>query len=64
MCTSRPSAERPAILRKNLGSKLIKMEFTDTREAGRSVKTLDVARNCAPSSPSTTLMSKNSPVLP
>ncbi|HNX70393.1 phosphoenolpyruvate synthase [Rivihabitans pingtungensis] len=36
-------AERPAILRKNLGSKLIKMEFTDTREAGRSVKTLDVA---------------------
>ena len=41
MCTSRPSkAERPAILRKNLGSKLIKMEFTDTREAGRSVKTL------------------------
>jgi pyruvate,water dikinase len=36
-------AERPAILRKNLGSKQIKMEFTDTREAGRSVKTLDVA---------------------
>ncbi len=36
-------AERPAILRKNLGSKQVKMEFTDTREAGRSVKTLDVA---------------------
>ena len=36
-------AERPAILRKNLGSKQIKMEFTETREAGRSVKTLDVA---------------------
>lgn len=36
-------ANRPAILRKNMGSKLIKMEFTATREAGRSVKTLDVA---------------------
>lgn len=36
-------ANRPAILRKNMGSKLIKMEFTDKREAGRSVKTLDVA---------------------
>ena len=35
-------AGRPAILRKNLGSKLIKMEFTANREAGRSVKTLDV----------------------
>ncbi len=36
-------ANRPAILRKNMGSKLIKMEFTATREAGRSVQTLDVA---------------------
>lgn len=35
-------ADRPAILRKNMGSKLIKMEFTENREAGRSVRTLDV----------------------
>lgn len=35
-------AGRPAILRKNMGSKLIKMEFTESREAGRSVRTLDV----------------------
>lgn len=34
MCTSRPSRpSAPVILRKNLGLKLIKMEFTDTREA-------------------------------
>jgi pyruvate,water dikinase len=32
-----------AIIRRNLGSKLIKMEFTDDRKAGRSVKTVDVA---------------------
>mgnify|MGYP000659176673 FL=1 len=38
------AASRPAILRKNMGSKQIKMEFTDTREAGRSVRTLDVAK--------------------
>ncbi|WP_230370424.1 phosphoenolpyruvate synthase [Paludibacterium denitrificans] len=36
-------AGRPAILRKNMGSKLIKMEFTDASRAGRSVKTIDVA---------------------
>ncbi|HJV07563.1 MAG TPA: phosphoenolpyruvate synthase [Chromobacteriaceae bacterium] len=36
-------AGRPAILRKNMGSKLIKMEFTDASQAGRSVKTIDVA---------------------
>jgi pyruvate,water dikinase len=36
-------AERPAILRKNIGSKLIKMEFTDAAQAGRSVRTVDVA---------------------
>lgn len=36
-------AGRPAVLRKNLGSKLIKMEFTDASQAGRSVKTVDVA---------------------
>ena len=33
---------RPAIIRRNLGSKLIKMEFTDARQAGRSVRTVDV----------------------
>ena len=33
---------RPAILRKTLGSKLIKMEFTDASQAGRSVRTVDV----------------------
>ena len=38
------AASRPAILRKNMGSKQIKMEFTETREAGRSVRTLDVAK--------------------
>ncbi|MEO9386298.1 phosphoenolpyruvate synthase [Chromobacterium phragmitis] len=36
-------ADRPAILRKTMGSKLIKMEFTDASQAGRSVKTVDVA---------------------
>jgi pyruvate,water dikinase len=36
-------AGRPAILRKTIGSKLIKMEFTDAAQAGRSVKTVDVA---------------------
>ena len=36
-------AGRPAVLRKNMGSKLIKMEFTDASQAGRSVKTVDVA---------------------
>lgn len=36
---------RPAILRKNLGSKLIRMEFTDAAQAGRSVRTVDVHEN-------------------
>jgi pyruvate,water dikinase len=36
-------ADRPAILRKSIGSKLIKMEFTDASQAGRSVRTVDVA---------------------
>ena len=36
-------AGRPAILRKNRGSKLIKMEFTDASQAGRSVRTIDVS---------------------
>jgi pyruvate,water dikinase len=35
-------AGRPAILRRAVGSKLIKMCFADTREAGRSVRTVDV----------------------
>ncbi len=33
----------PAVIRRNLGSKLIKMVFADKREAGRSVRTVDVA---------------------
>ncbi|MEQ6291324.1 phosphoenolpyruvate synthase [Vogesella sp. GCM10023246] len=37
------TAGRPAILRKTMGSKLIKMEFTDASQAGRSVRTVDVA---------------------
>jgi len=36
------AAGRPAILRRTLGSKLIKMVFTERREAGRSTRTLDV----------------------
>src|SRR5690606_16687206 len=31
-----------AIIRRNLGSKLIKMEFTGERKAGHSVRTVDV----------------------
>lgn len=33
---------KPAILRRNLGSKLIKMQFAASREAGSPVETLDV----------------------
>ncbi len=33
---------KPAVIRRNLGSKLIKMEFADKREAGKSVRTVDV----------------------
>ena len=36
------AAGRPAIIRRNLGSKLIKMVFADARQAGRSVRTVDV----------------------
>ena len=36
------AAGRPSVLRRNRGSKLIKMIFTEAREAGRSVKTIDV----------------------
>jgi pyruvate,water dikinase len=34
---------KPAIIRRNLGSKLIKMVFTDKAVAGKSVRTVDVA---------------------
>src|SRR6185436_5039160 len=34
---------RPAILRRNLGSKALRMVFTDSRVAGRSVQTLEVS---------------------
>ena len=36
------AAGRPAILRRNLGSKALRMVFTDSRAAGRSVQTLKV----------------------
>jgi pyruvate,water dikinase len=36
------AAGRPAILRRNLGTKALRMVFTDNRAAGRSVQTLDV----------------------
>ena len=34
---------KPSIIRRNMGSKLIKMVFTDSRQAGRSTVTVDVA---------------------
>ncbi len=34
---------RPAVIRRNLGSKMIRMEFTDAQQAGRSTRTVDVA---------------------
>ncbi|WP_404417396.1 phosphoenolpyruvate synthase [Vreelandella aquamarina] len=37
------AAGRPAVLRRNLGSKLIKMVYTDDASAGKSVETIDVA---------------------
>ncbi|HCA23731.1 MAG TPA: phosphoenolpyruvate synthase, partial [Pseudomonas sp.] len=36
------AADRPSILRRNLGSKAIKMVYGDEAKAGRSVKTVDV----------------------
>ncbi|NMG42793.1 phosphoenolpyruvate synthase [Aromatoleum toluvorans] len=33
---------KPAVIRRNLGSKLIKMIFADKKEAGKSVRTVDV----------------------
>ncbi|WP_289782032.1 PEP/pyruvate-binding domain-containing protein, partial [Enterobacter sp. JH607] len=35
-------AGKPAILRKTMGSKLIKMTFTDQAQAGKSVQVVDV----------------------
>ncbi len=35
-------AGKPAVLRKTMGSKLIKMTFTDNAQAGKSVQTVDV----------------------
>ncbi|MCG8670775.1 MAG: phosphoenolpyruvate synthase [Pseudomonadales bacterium] len=37
-------AKKPAILRRNLGSKAIKMIYGDTTEVGKSVETVDVDR--------------------
>lgn len=37
------NANRPAVLRRNLGAKAIKMIYTDSNRPGRSVKTIDVA---------------------
>jgi pyruvate,water dikinase len=34
---------KPSVIRRNLGSKLIKMVFTDAKQAGRSTATIDVA---------------------
>src|SRR5574338_44229 len=34
---------KPAVIRRNLGSKLIKMVFAEKKEAGRSTRTVDVA---------------------
>ena len=38
------AACRPAILRRNLGSKALRMVFTEARAAGRSVQTLEVPK--------------------
>jgi pyruvate,water dikinase len=35
---------KPSVVRRNLGSKLIKMVFADKKEAGKSTKTIDVDR--------------------
>ena len=34
---------KPSIIRRNMGSKMIKMVFTDSRQAGKSTRTVDVA---------------------
>ena len=33
---------KPAVIRRNLGSKMIKMVFSETKEAGKSTRTIDV----------------------
>jgi len=38
------AAGRPAVLRRNLGSKAIQMVFTETREPGKSVQTVEVPK--------------------
>jgi pyruvate, water dikinase len=35
--------DKPAVIRRNLGSKLIKMVFADKKEAGKSTRTIDVS---------------------
>ena len=55
------AAGRPAILRRNLGSKALRMVFTEARAAGRSVQTLDVPKRSNAVSPSTTPRSRSSP---
>jgi pyruvate,water dikinase len=37
------AAGKPSVIRRNLGSKLIKMVFSEQRSAGRSTQTIDVA---------------------
>lgn len=39
------AAGKPAVLRRNLGAKAIKMVYTDSASAGRSVATVDVAES-------------------
>ena len=39
------TANRPAILRRNLGAKALKMIYTDSSKPGRSVQTVDVAED-------------------
>ncbi len=34
---------KPSVIRRNLGSKMVKMIFTDAKQAGRSTETVDVA---------------------
>ncbi|XMR45216.1 PEP/pyruvate-binding domain-containing protein [Escherichia coli] len=48
MCTSQPSgAGRPAVVRKTLGSKLIKMTYSDDAGHGRQVKIVDTTEHRA-----------------
>jgi pyruvate,water dikinase len=38
------AAGKPSVIRRNLGSKMIKMIFADKKEAGKSTRTVDVAQ--------------------